>query len=152
LLIVLSSWSEASMHKRAMFRQTTLRLAPAGVPDISFMCRFVIGNVPGPQEHVIMGPKIQEEANKNRDIILVPAADTYQGLSHKLYKGLTWANAINFDYLLKTDEDMFLRLDVIVEELRAQHPLQWYWRGLAHWYTVFTTFSYHADRCRRLRR
>ncbi|RKP13587.1 galactosyltransferase-domain-containing protein [Piptocephalis cylindrospora] len=135
LLIVFSSWAEAGFRHRQTFRESTLRLiAPAlnANPSASFAYRFVLGNAPSDQVRRELGPAIDAERHDHADILIVPTSDRYEDLSRKAYGAYTWAEDLQFDYLLKTDDDCFIRLDTIIHEHVASHPQYGYWRGMAY--------------------
>ena len=133
VLLVFSSWTERGFQQRQIFRESTLLLVPAASEKVSLVYRFVLGGPPGPLEHKNMGPKIQQESDAFHDILTVPSADTQDDFSHKLFRALQWADVYDFDYLLKTNDDVFVRLDTVSNELVKSHPLRWYWRGLVYW-------------------
>ena len=66
-------------------------------------------------------------------MLLVPAHDGYGDLSKKIYEGWKWAAALDVDYVLKTDDDMFLRMDVLAKEFKELGRRKEYWRGFAYW-------------------
>ncbi|KAL1922145.1 uncharacterized protein VTP21DRAFT_10787 [Calcarisporiella thermophila] len=133
LVLVISSWTQRSFEKRQAFRDTTLRLRPQNSDRVSMAYRFVVGEPPSASAHLKMGPKISAESERYGDILMVASPDTYTGLSRKFHKGLEWAGNYNFDYLIKTDDDIFARLDVISKELSSQPHQSFYWRGLGYW-------------------
>jgi hypothetical protein len=60
------------------------------------------------------------EAAQFHDIIQVDVTETYEGLSEKVFsciKHLQDEYSNTFDFLLKTDQDVFLRFDVLIPEL-----------------------------------
>jgi hypothetical protein len=133
IMIVVSSWTESAYAKRKAFRETTLRLAPQNSDNVALVYRFVLGATPGKREYEHMRVKIQEEHDQYGDILVAPTSDAYENLSEKVYKAFVWTTMYNYDYLIKTDEDIFVRLDTVSKELVQDHPLHWYWRGLAYW-------------------
>lgn len=80
-----------------------------------------------------MGPSITRENEIYNDILIVPSSDLYNDLSRKVYKALEWTNDYNFDFLVKTDDDIFVRWDTIGQELATLGPQRFYWRGLGYW-------------------
>ncbi|KAL1916215.1 uncharacterized protein VTP21DRAFT_5832 [Calcarisporiella thermophila] len=132
LMLVLSSWTPRGLEKRQEFRETTLRLAPPLSAEVSFDYRFVIGEPPSAQVHRKMGARIEEESKQHGDILIVPASDGYNDLSKKLHKALVWSSGYDFDYLVKTDDDIFVRLDTVSRELLQVPKQPYYWRGLAY--------------------
>lgn len=135
LLIIFSSWTESGIRHRKTFRESTLKLLPTALkanPGASLAYKFILGNVPSAQVRREMGPAVDAENNAHGDILIVPTSDRYEDLSRKAYGAYAWAKDIQFDYLLKSDDDCFLRLDTIISENTASHPQHSYWRGLAY--------------------
>lgn len=133
LILVTSSWTVKSFQNREMFRQTTLRLVPPSSNDIIFEYRFYIGDAPSPSALTSMGPQIEAESTKYQDMLVVPAPDTYNDLTRKMYRAMTWADQYSFDYVVKTDDDVFVRWDTVAKELVTQGRRRAYWRGLGYW-------------------
>jgi hypothetical protein len=78
---------------------------------------------------------LKDEAEAYGDILRVNVLENYNTLSEKLCALVEWAAQQNFDYFLKTDHDIFLRLDTIVAELSELGPKEDYWRGFG-WHDV----------------
>jgi hypothetical protein len=134
LMIVLTSWSDESFQKRQIFRESTAKLIPQYSNDISVVYRFILGSPTSTKRGVEMLEVVKTEAKFYKDLIIVPADDNYDKLSQKVYKGLEWANGLSFDYLVKTDDDMFVRIDTVSKELEDLGPgRKYYWRGLGYW-------------------
>ncbi|CAJ0913062.1 15919_t:CDS:2 [Entrophospora sp. SA101] len=134
IMVIFSSWTERSYSKRQTFRETTLKLIPPNSNRISISYRFVLGDPPSANAQMNMGHKILAESEKYGDIVIVPSSDTYEDLSHKVYKGLEWTTKYTFDYMIKTDDDMFVRMDTVAKELEDLGPgKKYYWRGLGYW-------------------
>jgi hypothetical protein len=66
-------------------------------------------------------------------IFLFPS-DTYYDLSYKVYKGFEWTAKFAFDYMVKTDDDIFVRMDTIARELEELgSDKRYYLIGLVYW-------------------
>lgn len=86
-------------------------------------------------------PQLAAEAATYADLLLVDAADDYRSLSQKMFSCFRAALALAppFDFFIKTDHDVFLRLDRLHSELtaalkqrRPETPAHLYfWRGFA---------------------
>ncbi|KAG0242154.1 hypothetical protein BGW41_004777 [Actinomortierella wolfii] len=139
LILVLSSWSPKGFQKRQTFRETTLKLLPPMSSEISYMYKFVLGEAPSARVKSLLGSKIQEEQDLHDDLLLLPVSDKYEDLSLKVFKALEWGNQYKFDYLCKTDDDIFVRWDTVASELMDLGPTHYYWRGLAHWNMITIT-------------
>jgi hypothetical protein len=133
MVVVLSSWTPKGFEKRQIFRNTTLKLMPENSDRISFSYRFILGEAPSAKASSLMGPSITKESDIYNDILIVPSSDLYNDLSRKVYKALEWSNGYQFDFLVKTDDDIFVRWDTIGDELATLGPQRFYWRGLGYW-------------------
>ncbi|KAG0301696.1 hypothetical protein BGZ98_008124 [Dissophora globulifera] len=108
-------------------------LASTASAQFSFTYKFILGEAPSARARESMGPKIKEEQDQHDDLLILPVSDTYEDLSLKVFKALEWSNKFKFDFLCKTDDDIFVRWDVIARELVELGPTHYYWRGLAYW-------------------
>lgn len=133
VMLVSSSWSETSFKNRQVFRQSSVRLIPADSPAISITYRFLLGAAPSPQASTSQSASIRGEAEEFGDMLLVPSADREGSMSKKVFEGLKWAGEVDLDYVIKTEDSMFLRMDVIAKELVEVGRRTSYWRGFAHW-------------------
>ncbi|KAI8988804.1 galactosyltransferase-domain-containing protein [Pilobolus umbonatus] len=133
MVFILSAWTPKAIGKRKEFRETTLKLMPDNNQQISYFYRFMLGQPPNEKVKATMGPLIEKEMKENGDILLLPTSDLYKDLSQKVYYGIEWANQYDFDYFIKTDDDIFVRWDTISKELILAGPSMRYWRGLAYW-------------------
>ncbi|CAO3569378.1 unnamed protein product [Mortierella alpina] len=133
LILILTSWAPKGHQKRQNFRETTLQLLPPPSAKFSFTYKFVLGEAPNARAKETMGPKIKKEQDDHDDLLILPVSDTYEDLSFKVFKALEWSNKFKFDYLCKTDDDIFVRWDVVAQELMDLGPSHYYWRGLAYW-------------------
>ena len=74
--------------------------------------------------------KLTAERSKFGDIVLLPNHhDTYNQLTEKVRQTIQWADKnLQFDYLIKTDDDVVIRLDKMVDALRKIGcPERLYW-------------------------
>ncbi|KAI8364646.1 galactosyltransferase-domain-containing protein [Radiomyces spectabilis] len=133
MVFVLSAWTPKSLEKRKTFRDTTLKLQPADNAKMSFFYRFILGEPPSEAVKAAMGPKIAKEREKYGDILILDSSDLYNDLSKKVYRTMVWADQYDFDYFIKTDDDIFVRWDTISKELQQLGRKTRYWRGLAYW-------------------
>ncbi|KAI9472232.1 MAG: galactosyltransferase-domain-containing protein [Benjaminiella poitrasii] len=133
MVFILSAWTAKSLEKRKVFRETTLKLMPESNERISYFYRFIIGQPPTQKAETTMGPLIEQEMDAYGDILVLPCSDLYPDLSRKVYAAFEWANQYDFDYFVKTDDDIFVRWDTISKEMELAGRTQRYWRGLAYW-------------------
>ncbi|KAF9175852.1 hypothetical protein BGX20_009972 [Mortierella sp. AD010] len=116
LIMILTSWTPKGFHKRQVARETTLRLLPPPSAQFSFTYKFIIGEAPNARARETMGPKIKAEQDTYDDLLILPVSDTYEDLSYKVFKALEWSNKFKFDFLCKTDDDIFVRWDTVIRE------------------------------------
>ncbi|KAF8978366.1 hypothetical protein BGZ46_006542 [Entomortierella lignicola] len=133
LILVLTSWTPKGFQKRKDFRETTLRLLPPPSTQFSFTYKFILGEAPSTRIRETMGSRIKEEQDVHDDLLILPVSDTYEDLSYKVFKALEWSNKFKFDFLCKTDDDIFVRWDIVARELMELGTTHYYWRGLAYW-------------------
>lgn len=110
------------------------------VEEVAVMHRFVMGM----PESLEAEPALIEEQILHNDLLLLRCPDGYDSMSQKVLAGISWAylqgqqHPLNrFYFLVKTDQDIYLRLDVIISELlalRRSAPAraETYWSGFVH--------------------
>ena len=96
-------------------------------PSVHITVKFVLGtkNLPRPRLH-----KLTTEQDKFNDLLLLSNhIDSYDQLTEKVRKTIQWADEnLQFDYLIKTDDDVIFRLDNMVDALRKMGcPEYLYW-------------------------
>lgn len=119
-----------NLDKRNTIRNTWLKL---GTPDSKHV--FVIGGA-----HIEYDSnKVQAEAQQYGDVLLLPNInDSYESLTSKVLHAFTYLKQFwKFEYLLKCDDDSFVRVSDLVSELRTRfhHIDNLYWgffHGSAH--------------------
>ncbi|KAF9912034.1 hypothetical protein BX616_010425 [Lobosporangium transversale] len=125
-MIVLSSSTVQGYLNRQLFRETTLKLFPSPRNKaVVVKYRFIIGNS-GPE----LERELEQEYKRMGDLLIVSAPDRPDTKSQKLYKAIEWANQFDFDYLVKTDDDVFVRMDTLSGELYKQGRKPYFWKGL----------------------
>ncbi|CAO3566351.1 unnamed protein product [Mortierella alpina] len=126
LMIVLSSATPQGYLNRKMFRETTLKLFPSPRNKaVIVKYRFIVGDPLPAVER-----EIEQEHNLMRDLLIVSARDTPDSKSMKLYKALEWSDQFDFDYIVKTDDDVLVRMDTLSGELYKQGKKPYFWKGL----------------------
>lgn len=134
MVAVLSAWTPKSIEKRKTFRETTMQLIPdAQHSGVTFHVQFIIGQPPTDHVRATMGTLIDDEIKRYNDVLMLDVSDKYEDLSQKVYGAMEWMDDYQFDYLMKTDDDIFLRWDTISQELKSLGPQERYWQGLAYW-------------------
>jgi Galactosyltransferase/Variant SH3 domain/Galactoside-binding lectin len=80
------------------------------------VARFFLAQQPG---HPEVTQRVKEEAEKYGDIVIAPFIDHYLNLSRKT-KAICeyYVNAVDADYMMKVDDDTFVRIPEILERLK----------------------------------
>ncbi|KAG0210616.1 hypothetical protein BGX28_009141 [Mortierella sp. GBA30] len=133
LIIILSSWTPKAFQRRQEIRETTLKLAPPISSKFAYTYKFVLGEAPNSHTRNAMGSKISDEIRRHDDILLLPVSDSEKDRGFKVFKTLEWSNKFKFDFLCKTDDDVFVRWDTVAKDLMEKGPSRYYWQGLAFW-------------------
>lgn len=131
LVLIMSSWTSQGAEKRQILRDSTLHWAKSKEAGTNINYRFILGQPPSDRMQSWMGPKLIDESEKYHDLLIVPAPDLHN--SEKLYESLKWASSsVKFDYLLKTEDDVFVRWDTIRKELATLGQKDNYWNGFVY--------------------
>ncbi|XP_002190308.3 beta-1,3-galactosyltransferase 6 [Taeniopygia guttata] len=111
-----------SSERRSIIRSTWMAAAPPG----RVWSRFVVGTAGLGAEEL---RSLQLEQRRHRDLLLLPELrDSYENLTAKVLATYVWLDAhLDFQFALKADDDTFVRLDVLLEELSAKEPRRLYW-------------------------
>ncbi|XP_025906814.1 beta-1,3-galactosyltransferase 6 [Nothoprocta perdicaria] len=112
-------------ERRSIIRSTWLSAA-ARPPHGAVWSRFVVGTGGLGAEEL---RSLELEQSRHRDLLLLPELrDSYENLTSKVLAAYTWLDQrLDFQFALKADDDTFVRLDVLTEELRAKEPRRLYW-------------------------
>jgi hypothetical protein len=73
---------------------------------------------------------VRDELRAHRDILLLPMRESYRRLVYKtaaVYDYVTQRRDLTFEFLLKTDDDSFVRLDRLIPLLRQVREPHVYW-------------------------
>ncbi|KAG0209613.1 UDP-Gal betaGal beta 1,3-galactosyltransferase, polypeptide 6 [Mortierella sp. NVP41] len=125
-MIVLSSATPQGFRNRQLFRETTLKLLPSPRNKaVIVKHRFIIG-----EGITVVERDIEQEHKLTGDLLIVNAPDTADGKSAKLYDAIKWADQLDFDYLIKTEDDVLVRIDTLSGELYKQGRKEFFWKGL----------------------
>ena len=132
-LFIMVLTSPKGKERRYALRKTWL--SDIKTLNSSVIARFIIGVRDLPQEDI---KNLEEENKRYNDILFLPDfKDSYYELTNKVLQTFKWIDQnVNSSYLLKVDDDSFVRLDVIISELKSTSPrknLYWgFFRGDAH--------------------
>ncbi|CAK5085285.1 unnamed protein product [Meloidogyne enterolobii] len=122
-LMVLIMTKAENLELRNTIRQTWLRLSTK-TPNL-YIHKFVLG-----MDEVKNNHFIEEEMNKHSDLLLVNLTnESYKNLAKKTLMAFSSVSEqFKFSYLLKVDDDSFVRLGALLNALKdiEQHPLL-YW-------------------------
>ena len=134
LVLILSDIRPESAALRSSARSSWLGLLPVGQVR-HFFC---LGN----SDFGLRVSELNREAGQYGDLVRTNVPDGYEHLSRKVFACFVQAaNVVGaFDFLIKTDHDVFLRLDIIAPELadllflhaaERRGPLL-HWQGFAY--------------------
>lgn len=141
LVLILSSWTSQGAEKRQLLRDSSLHWT-GKESDTNIVYRFVVGQPPSSRIQSWMGPKLVAESEKHHDVLVVPAPDLQLDKSKKVYEALKWAStSLQYDYLVKTDDDVFVRWDVIRKELATAGSRDDYWQGFVYRYGCLMRYN-----------
>ncbi|XP_049945024.1 beta-1,3-galactosyltransferase 6-like [Schistocerca serialis cubense] len=113
-LVVLVVSAPANEGARDTLRDTWFRSCPQ---DGDVRCYFVLGTAGLPKDTV---RELEDERDRHHDLLLLPeVTDTFANLTLKVLTALVWADEkAGAQYVLKCDDDTFVRLPKIVNELK----------------------------------
>ncbi|KAL6069668.1 hypothetical protein STEG23_018756 [Scotinomys teguina] len=119
-LAVLVASAPRAVERRSAVRSTWLAQGRRGGPK-DVWARFAVGTSGlGSEER----RTLELEQAQHGDLLLLPALrDAYENLTAKVLAMLTWLDEhVDFEFVLKADDDSFARLDALLAELRAREP------------------------------
>ncbi|XP_073505574.1 beta-1,3-galactosyltransferase 6 [Phyllobates terribilis] len=124
-LAVLIASGPKYTERRSIIRSTWLSAA-ASAHRGALWCRFVIGSAGLSEEEAA---SVEMEQRRYGDLLLLPELrDSYENLTAKLLLMYTWLDRhVDYKFVMKADDDTFARLDVLLDELKAQEPQRYYW-------------------------
>lgn len=121
-LLVLVISSPANSQIRETIRNTWLSVSKK---NHNFKALFVMGNrnLNSKEEY-----DIAKEKQRHDDIMLLPLFDSYGTLTNKVLKSFEFSHKnFRFDFLLKCDDDTFVDIEKIIEELEKKADPALYW-------------------------
>ena len=124
VIFVISAPSNAD--RRQIIRLTWALKLPKDVKLFFVVCEKHLPN--------ITKYLLKEERKYNKDMIIIPnLVDEYKQLTMKVIASMKWINEnIEFDYVLKADDDTFVRVDIMVNKLRSKPKERLYWGQFSH--------------------
>ncbi|XP_071946148.1 beta-1,3-galactosyltransferase 6-like [Antedon mediterranea] len=128
-LVVLIMTGPNFVENRQVIRETWLSISSDDV-----LPRFVIGTANLPDDQVM---ELTAENEQYHDLLLLKNhEDSYNSLTYKLIKMYEWLDKnVEYSYVLKADDDTFVQLNLLVDELKNKQREQLYWGyfdGRAH--------------------
>ncbi|XP_049733535.1 beta-1,3-galactosyltransferase 6 [Elephas maximus indicus] len=120
LLAVLVASAPRAAERRSIVRSTWLAASRRGGPG-DVWARFAVGTAGLGADEL---RALEREQVRHGDLLLLPTLrDSYENLTAKVLAMLTWLDEhVAFEFVLKADDDSFVRLDAMVAELRARDP------------------------------
>ncbi|XP_014679121.1 PREDICTED: beta-1,3-galactosyltransferase 6-like [Priapulus caudatus] len=117
-LLIIVMTAPAYLERRDVIRQTWLRLAGAGSNGVEH--HFVIGTAGASAAE---RAALDREHDRHGDLLRLPLVnDSYGALTAKLLAALAWVDDHrNADFVLKVDDDTFVRLDALYAMLRDDY-------------------------------
>lgn len=143
VVLILSSWTKESAQRREILRNTSLKLLTSSSSSSSeynnnakpnVIYRFIVGQPPSAWAQYKFGSQLVDESNKYHDMLVVPTSDLNDHSSWKLYEALRWSTNTDYHYLIKTNDDVFVRWDRLLTELNQQGYQSEFWKGLVYRY------------------
>lgn len=131
-LLILIFTAPQNMEQRDTIRQTWLKLNNHGDKVLHY---FAVGSGRLDEDE---RRTLASENTRFNDILLLPNVnDSYYGLTQKLLAALVWLHHnVDFNFLLKVDDDSFVQINMAMEELlsvKTKQKLYWgYFNGKAH--------------------
>ena len=125
VVMVLSAPSEKGKIWRQVIQETWKNEVEAVKSEVFF--KFVLGTVGLAQSQLL---SLESEQKNHSDLLLLGSfKDDYHNLTRKVLNMLVWANNhLHFSYLLKSDQDTYIRLKSVVSELngrKSNESLYW---------------------------
>ena len=122
LIIVLSS--PTNKERRSITRETWANTHKT-VRD-NYLMYFILGHQELSAE---IAQEIQDEKSQYKDILSLPLFDSYQTLTAKVLAAFVQLNRnVRFKYLLKVDDDSYVQLPVLIDELKnSNFEKELYW-------------------------
>ncbi|PAV74089.1 hypothetical protein WR25_22583 [Diploscapter pachys] len=95
---------------------------------------FVVGRFASPSDEKHMKVAVQQEAEKNRDLLWIDAVDTYRNNTLKLLHSIHYAyspahSCQRSDFVLLIDDDYMLSMENLVRLIKSKHPYNILYEG-----------------------
>lgn len=124
-IIILILSAPRNLERRTVIRETWLKLLDKknneGDIDVKFKMKhfFVIGSEGLDVDDVL---HLTSEQSQFNDMLILPLKDSYNNLTMKISKSFGWLSeqvdvGLEFKYVLKCDDDSFVRVDSLAHEI-----------------------------------
>ncbi|RWS24768.1 hypothetical protein B4U80_08322, partial [Leptotrombidium deliense] len=112
VMVVLVISCRQNIDRRNAIRETWVKLGN----HEQFKYYFVIGSLQMSEEHL---NSLKAENETHQDLLLLSnVKDNYSSLTHKVLAAFQWIQrCVQFQYVLKVDDDSFVRIDAVLNEL-----------------------------------
>ncbi|KAF5290773.1 hypothetical protein FQA39_LY14616 [Lamprigera yunnana] len=115
-MLILIMSDPKNFDKRSSIRDTWLNLKSQ---TKTFKHFFVIGSIGLTPDHIL---HLSTEQSVHNDMLILPMVDSYNNLTLKVINSFTWLHeqldvGLNFKYVLKCDDDTFVRVDNLLHEI-----------------------------------
>ena len=131
LLIIVSSSPNKRINaeRRNMIRKTWANSNGAHLPnDATFKIVFMMGKGVTSEMNLV----IKEEEQKYGDLLIGDYEDSYRNISTKLLMAFYWATKIKCNYVLKTDDDVYVDIAKLVTWLQGQGEKESLYGGVTY--------------------
>ncbi|CAG5125348.1 unnamed protein product [Candidula unifasciata] len=121
-LVILIISSPGNIHERNAIRETWL----TWLDDSVIMFRFVVGTS---ALNKVQSSQLVQEDSAHKDMLLLNSIiDSYEELTNKILQAFIWLDKhVNYQYVLKVDDDSFVVVPGILSELRYKPKERLYW-------------------------
>jgi galactosylxylosylprotein 3-beta-galactosyltransferase len=123
LVVVILSAAPHQQQRQAI-RETWLDISPSLRTDVLYF--FVVGTL-GLSD--VEQTDLDAESAQHKDLLKLPVAEEFQRLTNKILTTFVQIDRnVQFKYLLKVDDDTFVRVGDVVDELKhSNYETLFYW-------------------------
>ena len=114
-LVIMIISHPKNIERRAAIRHSWLDIRERSLRK-DVLPLFIVGN-----ENLseVVSKQLNEEITNNKDVLVLPIQETYTTLTQKVLAAFVQVDRnIKFSFLLKVDDDTFVNLSIMIDELR----------------------------------
>lgn len=112
ILVLISSGASGENHfQKRMAIRNTWGKKDHHVTQTQWRVVFFLGKTHKPS----VDSRRVQEARKFRDMIIGDFSDTYRNITKKLMMAFKWASSQKYEYLLKTDDDVYINIPSLIQ-------------------------------------